>query len=98
MAEHWRQLLEHIPFVMATGPGPKLDMKYLIGAVTIGAISAVGSSMLTTEELSVEVRVLAKQVEGLQNKVDSAVGNHSALAERVTRMEAVQTGMNGARR
>lgn len=98
MAEHWRQLLEHVPFVMATGAGPRIDMKDLIGAITIGAISAVGSSMLTTKELSVEVRVLAKQVEGLQNKVDSAVGNHSALSERVTRVEAMQAGKNGAHR
>lgn len=99
MAEHWRHLIEHLPFVMATGAsGPRVYLKDLIGAVLVGVISAVGSATLTTRELSVEVRILAKQVEGVQQKIDASANSHASLSERITRMEAMQAGMNGGHR
>ena len=87
-------LLEHLPFVLATGGTPQLSFKDLIGAITIGAISAIGSSMLTTKELSVEVRILTRQMESLQSKVDVFANQHSNFSERLTRIEAI-TSVNG---
>jgi hypothetical protein len=85
-----RSVLEHLPFVMAAGNGlgPQLDLKDLIGAVVIGGISAMGSSYITTKELSVEMRVLTKQVEQVQSKMDTFNNQHQSFSERLTRLEA----------
>jgi hypothetical protein len=86
-----KSLVEHLPFVMATGIGPQLDLKDLIGAVLVGGISAVGSSYITTKEIVVEVRVLTKQQEQLAGKLDSAISAHNIINERVTRLETVES-------
>ena len=84
-----RQILEHLPFVMAAGStGPQLDLKDLVGAIVIGVVSAMGSSYITTKELAVEMRVLTKQMERMQTQVENFGSQHQAFAERLTRLEA----------
>ena len=88
-----RSILEHLPFVLAAGGngiGPQLDLKDLIGAIIIGAVSALGSSYITTKEIVVEVRVLTKQQEQLAVKLDSAITAHNVINERVTRLETME--------
>jgi hypothetical protein len=89
-----KPLLEHLPFVLATGAGPQLDVKDLVGAILIGAVSAVGSSYITTKELVIEMRVLTKQVETVQRKLEDFGAQHQVFAERLTRVEA-RGSMNG---
>lgn len=89
------KLLEHLPFVLATsGGGPQLDLKDLIGAIVVGAVSALGSSYITTKEMAVEVRMLAEQVREVKAKVESSAGMQMSLSDRIARVEAMG-GMNG---
>lgn len=100
MTEHMRSILEHMPFVMATGVShPQLDLKDLVGAIIIGVISAIGSSYITTKEMAVEMRILSRQTEQLSVKLDAHQGTAQQLGERITRLEeksvAIQQGMSG---
>jgi hypothetical protein len=92
-----RTLLEHLPFVLvaSNGTGPQLDIKDLVGALVIGAVSAVGSSYITTKELVVEMRVLTKQVEQVQTKMDVFGSQQQTFVERLTRVEAMNSMNNG---
>lgn len=105
----WSNLLQHLPdhlpFVISATrvaefgeSGAKLDVRSLITALIISVVTALGSSWVTTRELTVKFDFIAKQLSETAAKVEqiSAMANqdHQSLRERVTRIETMN-GMGG---
>lgn len=102
MSDHWKTLLEHLPLVNvvgATAGAPKMiETKDLIGILIVGFLSAKGGSVMTTNELKVQLDAIKEQqtvfVTKTEAYVEQARANQILVAERLSRLE--EKAANGA--
>lgn len=109
MSDYWKTILEHLPLIhvagATAGQQKMIDAKDLIGAIIIGALSAKGGAMLTTNEIALKLDAMEKQQTTFAAKteayVEQARSAQMMMVERLGRLEERQaamssmSGMNG---
>lgn len=99
MSEHWRSLFEHLPWVCATAPGGRvqINLRDIVGAILVGAISTIGGATLTTARLEERFAAQSREVGEVSKQLRDLTRDMQDLRERLARNE-VRAEMTAADR